>query len=84
MNHMETNSIADRIAAEVKAAMKDEGISQREMARRTGIPLNTLSARLNPRSIRPFTMGELGLVLDTLNISLVEIAVRAERQNVAA
>ena len=84
MNHMETNSIADRIAAEVKAAMKDEGISQREMARRTGIPLNTLSARLNPRSIRPFTMGELGLVLDTLNISLVEIAVRAERQKVAA
>ena len=80
MNHMETNSIADRVAAEVKAAMKDEGISQREMARRTGIPLNTLSARLNPRSIRPFTMGELGLVLDTLNISLVELAVRAERK----
>jgi len=81
---METLPLADRISAEVKTEMRDRNVSQRELSRLTGIPLNTLSARLRPHTTRPFTMGELGSVLDALDISLVELAVRAERQLVRA
>lgn len=81
---MDTLRLADRLTAEVKKAMGEQGISQREMSRRTGIPLNTLNARLQGSATRSFNMGELGSVLGVLHLSLVELAVRAERQPVAA
>ena len=77
-------ALTERISAEVKGAMKERGISQREMSRQTGIPLNTLSARLQSGTTRPFTIGELASVLDVLNISMVELALRAERLPIAA
>lgn len=86
LSHMDTSShaLAGRISAEVKSAMKERGLSQREMSRKTGIPLNTLNARLQSGTTRPFTVGELASVLEVLNLSLVEIALRAERQAVSA
>lgn len=77
-------ALTERISAEVKGAMKERGVSQREMSRQTGIPLNTLSARLQSGTTRPFTIGELASVLDALNISMVELALRAERHAIAA
>lgn len=84
MDHMVTTSVAERLTEEVKHAMSAQGVSQREMSKKTGIPLNTLNARLKAGTTRPFTVSELAQVLDVLNISLVELAVRAERGAVAA
>ena len=86
LDRMDTNpqALTERISAEVKSAMSERGLSQREVSRKTGIPLNTLNARLQSGTTRPFTFGELASVLDVLNLSLVEIAVRAERSAVAA
>ena len=86
LSRMDTSpqALTGRISAEVKRAMKERGLSQREMSRRTGIPLNTFNARLQSGTTRPFTVGELALVLDVLNISLVELAIRAERAAAAA
>lgn len=84
LSRMGTKPMADRITEEVVSAMKERGISQREMSRKTGIPLNTLNARLIPGTSRPFTIGELALVADVLDVSLVELMLRAERAQVAA
>lgn len=77
-------ALAERITAEVKGAMKERGVSQRKLSSQTGIPLNTLNARLQSGTTRPFTVGELACVLDALNLSLTEIALRAERSMVSA
>ena len=84
IDRMNTSHIPDRMAEEVMSAMKERGISQREMSRRTGIPLNTLSARLQPGTSRVFNIVELAAVVGVLNISFTELALRAERQPVAA
>lgn len=86
LTNMDTHpkALAERISAEVKSAMKERGVSQRKMSSLTGIPLNTLNARLQSGTTRPFTVGELASVLEVLNLSLVEIALRAERQAVSA
>ena len=84
LSRMDTSNIAERITQQVVAAMKERGISQREMSRKAGIPLNTLSARLQQNTTRPFNLGELALVANVLNISIVELALRAERQPLAA
>lgn len=61
--------VNQRIAAAASAALKDAGISQRDAAARTGIPLATLSRRLTGQS--PFIVTELellaGLVGSTLS-----------------
>ena len=85
MSRLTTNLISmntaqatsDRLVDAVLAAMKEKGISQRAMSDATGIPLVTLSRRLLKRSA--FTLVELAAVAEVLNLSLVELALRAER-----
>ena len=74
--------ISRRISDVIRDAAKAAGVSQRELSEMTGIPLVTLNRKLNHSS--SFTTIELGSISDALNISLVEIAVRAERQKVPA
>lgn len=76
---METHeALARQMAGEVRAAMGHAGISQRDLAATTGLPLVTLSRRLTGKG-KPFDIGELALIADTLGLSLVELAIRAER-----
>lgn len=84
VTRMDTPNIAERMTEEVRQVMSSRGMSQRKLASQTGIPLNTLSARLQPHTTRPFNLGELGLVVDALDISMVDLTIRAERSLSAA
>ena len=76
--HMErTEAFANKLAEEVAIAIKEAGISQRELASKTGIPLVTLSRRLAATG-RGFTMAELLLVADAVGVDLPELIARAE------
>ena len=76
---METSTdLAHQIAAEVRAAMAASGLSQRDLAARTGLPLVTLSRRLTGKG-KAFDIEELARISDALGLSIVELAIRAER-----
>ena len=71
-------ALARQVAAEIKNAMKAAGVSQRDVADATGIPLVTLNRRLSGMG-KPMTIAEAAAILPALNLSLTEIALRAER-----
>ena len=76
---MDTSEALDRqIIAEVRDAMKAAGLSQRDVADMAAIPFTTLSRRLSGHG-KGFTVQELLAVSTVLNVSLVELALRAER-----
>lgn len=85
--HMDSSEALDRqLTAEVREAMKAAGVSQRELAAETGIPMVTLNRRLNGQG-KGFTVSELITAGEALGLSLLELAIRAERslaRNVAA
>ena len=68
-----TASLAQVVAAQIKSA----GLSQRDMATRTGVPLVTLSRRITGRS--PFTVAELATIASVLGVSVVDLVLKAER-----
>ena len=70
---------ARRIVAEVREAMSEKGISQRELSALVGIPLNTLSRRLTSTR-RGFDLVELIDVAAALGLTLTDLALRAERR----
>lgn len=77
--HMDTSEALDlQITAEVRDAIQAAGLSHREVAERAAIPYATLSRRLSGRG-RGFTVLELLAITRVLDISLVELALRAER-----
>lgn len=79
LDHMDNTEALDRqLTAEVREAMKAAGMSHREMAAATGIPLVTLSRRLSGQG-KGFTVVEVLAIADVLGISLVELALRADR-----
>lgn len=67
---------AGTVAEVVRSAMKDAGISQRELADRTGLPLATLLRRLSGQA-RSFTVGELFAIAEAVDVPLVEFMVKA-------
>jgi transcriptional regulator with XRE-family HTH domain len=69
--------LTDGLAKVVSDAMKAHGKNQRDIAEATGIPLVTLNRRLTGRS--PFVITELIAIAEVLDVSLVELVVRAER-----
>ena len=75
MEHAE--AFANKLADEVGLVIKAAGISQRELANKTGIPLVTLSRRLAATG-RGFTMAELLLVTDAVGADLPGLIARAE------
>lgn len=79
VTHMDTSEALDRqIIAEVRDAMKAAGLSQRDVADMAAIPVTTLARRLSGHG-KGFTVQELLAVSTVLNVSLVELALRAER-----
>ena len=71
-----------RLSQAIKEAASAASISQRDLADRTGIPLVTLNRKLNHTT--PFNAVELGAISEVLGLSLTELALRAERNAVAA
>lgn len=71
-------AVARQVAVEIKAAMASAGLSQREVADATNIPLVTLNRRLTG-SGKPFDFGEVSAITAVLGISLTELVLRAER-----
>lgn len=76
------SQISRNLSEVIKEAASTARVSQRDLAERTGIPLVTLNRKLNHTS--PFNALELGAISEALNISLVELALRAERAPIAA
>lgn len=68
---MEHDVYAQRIAEKVTAAIQAAGLSQREVAAETGIPLVTLNRRLNGHA--PFTVAELYCVAVALRVSAASL-----------
>lgn len=65
-----------RIAAEFRAEMARNRISQVQLSAATGITKNTLRSRL--QGVRPFTVDEIDRVCYALNMSWLEVALRSE------
>lgn len=72
---------ADAIAAAVASALQAAGISRREAAARSGIPLTTLQRRLTGRS--PFLTTELAVLAALAGTQASAIVAAAEQQGVA-
>lgn len=64
------------IASVASAALTEAGISQRDAAERTGIPLATLSRRLTGRT--PFILTELEAIASLVGTTLTDLVARGE------
>lgn len=73
-----TEAVARQVSVEIKAAMLAAGISQRDLAAKTTIPLVTLNRRLTGAG-KPFDLIELASIADVLGLGLTELVLRAER-----
>jgi transcriptional regulator with XRE-family HTH domain len=62
----------------IRELLKSAKVSQAEAARRTGIPLSTLSRRLTGRG-RAFLIHELAALRPVLGCSVTDMALHAER-----
>lgn len=71
-----------RIAGVVERRISASGISLREAARQTGIPLTTLSRRLTGNS--PFSLPELAAVAELLGVVASELVIEAETTDTRA
>ena len=77
--YMNTNqALEQQLAAEVREAARSAGVSRNQLAELTGIPFVTLTRRLTSTG-KGFTVAELVAVAAALDLSLVELALRAER-----
>lgn len=66
-----------RLSQAIKESASAAGVSQRDLANQTGIPLVTLNRKLNHDS--PFNAVEMGAISEALGISLLELVLRSER-----
>lgn len=83
MSRMNTPELVNRSLVEViEEARKGAKLSQRDLSEQSGIPLTTLHSKL--KGHRSFTITELAAIGNSLNTSLLELAIRAERKQVAA
>ncbi len=74
---MATPDLTSRgISQAVSNALKSAGISQREAAERSGIPITTLSRRLTGNS--PFLVTELAVLASMVGTTVSELAATAE------
>lgn len=65
-----------RIAAEFRAELARQNVSQASLSAATGITKNTLRSRL--QGVRPFTVDEIDRVCFALHMSWLEVVNRSE------
>ena len=70
-------AFASRVAAEVRAEMARQGVTQQALADRLGWPQSRLSRRIalegGKHKASPFDMRELGDVADALGVSVMRL-----------
>lgn len=71
------HDVAQALALVTREAISARGLTQREASEAAGIPLTTLNRKL--RGQGPFDILELARLCDTLDVSLTDLALRAER-----
>lgn len=77
--HMTTaHRIDQAIAQVVSEAVKSANLTQRDVSEQSGMPLVTLNRKL--RGATSFTVVELASIAEVLNVSLTDLALRAERR----
>lgn len=82
VTHMNTPEATNRSLLNViEEAREGAGLSQRDLSVATGIPLTTLHSKL--KGHRSFTVIELASIAEALRLSLTELALRAERSQLA-
>lgn len=69
--------ITEGLTLAIRAAIEEARLSQRALADETGIPLVTLSRRLRGQSA--FTVPEVAAIAKACSVSIVDLALRAER-----
>lgn len=69
--------VAESVGLAVRGAIAQAGLTQEEAAPRVGIPLSTLSRRIN--GLIPFTFPELVRVAAVTGVTLAELVSSAER-----
>lgn len=74
MEHFD--GLPSKVATLVREAMAKEGISQRALSEASGIPLATLSRRLNGHT--PFDLGELYAIAPHVGFKLSRLVAIAE------
>jgi Helix-turn-helix. len=70
------SDITKRIAATVKSALRDQGITQQDASERTGIPFTTFKRYL--RGTSPMDTSELEKVAALLGITVLDLFIAAE------
>lgn len=70
-------TVSDALAEVLRAEAQRVGVSQRDLAEATGIPLVTLNRALTKR--RHMTSIELIRLCDALGVTLTDVALKAER-----
>ena len=75
-SHMDTTTFPKALAEVVKIALTEAGISQRDAASLTGIPLTTLTRRLSGNS--PFLSTELDRIASLAGTTVSALAAEAE------
>lgn len=78
VDHMDQTptDITRRIAATVKSALRDRGITQQDASERTGIPFTTFKRYL--RGTSPMDTRELEAVALLLGVTVLELFMAAE------
>lgn len=78
---MDTHTFEKAIAEAVKIALADAGVSRRDAAALTGIPLTTLTRRLTGNS--PFLSTELDRIASVAGTTVSALALAAEKRSAA-
>lgn len=72
LTHM-SGPLTRTIATRVRAEMGRLGLSQQELAERTGIPQQTISRKIRITDPTAFNTNELGLVAGALGVTVEEL-----------
>lgn len=78
---MDTHTFEKAIAEVVKIALADAGVSRRDAATLTGIPLTTLTRRLTGNS--PFLSTELDRIASVAGTTVSALMLAAEQRSAA-
>lgn len=76
------NEVSAALSASIAELLQERGLTQRELANATQIPLATLNRRL--ACVAPFTVIELAAIARVLHTSITDLALKAERSMAGA
>ena len=71
--HMDSTTYAAAVAAKIRTAIEEKGISVLSVATSTGIPRTTLDRRFKSDGAAPFTVREIKKIANILGISASEL-----------